>query len=187
MIRQAAIGRAADVGDDASDFIASLTRWDWDGMAEVAGRRGSTAPDPFVEPTGGRVAGVESGLTGNGVSTNLVDEMQRLARIANYRYVWGSTGPNSYDCSGLVWRAMKNIGMYTGPRFTTSTFRNVFAGRLERHPSPEPGDIVLWPGIHMGVSMGGNTMYAARSSATGIGTQDSRKLKGRTPYYYKVV
>jgi pimeloyl-ACP methyl ester carboxylesterase len=104
-------------------------------------------------------------------------------------YVWGATGPDSYDCSGLVWAAAKDIGVYSGNRFTTSTFRSVASGWATETNSPAVGDIVVWPGKHMGIVAGSDRYYSARSTKKGIGyatlTGDNNYF-GISPEYWRV-
>lgn len=65
-------------------------------------------------------------------------------------YVWGGTfnGNSGGDCSGLVWRAMLDTGASV-PRFTTTTI--LLSKHFSRVTSPSPGDIIVWPGDHMGI------------------------------------
>jgi len=37
-------------------------------------------------------------------------------------YVWGATGPNAYDCSGLMLRAFQAAGIYL-PRVSREQYR----------------------------------------------------------------
>jgi cell wall-associated NlpC family hydrolase len=55
-------------------------------------------------------------------------------------YLWGGTGPDAYDCSGLVMEAYASAGI-TIPR----TSEAQWAG-LPHVSSPQPGDLVFAPG-----------------------------------------
>lgn len=67
-------------------------------------------------------------------------------------YVWGATGPNSYDCSGLVYAALKAAGVPVS-RVTAATFGTM--GVAESLANAEPGDVVYFdePGAtdHVGI------------------------------------
>lgn len=84
-------------------------------------------------------------------------------------YVWGATGPEYYDCSGLIWRALYDLGYYKGQRFTTSSFEGIASTFAEGSDGSVYGDIVLWPTRHIGIVIGGDKMYSARSTTKGIG------------------
>jgi peptidoglycan DL-endopeptidase CwlO len=55
-------------------------------------------------------------------------------------YVWGGTGPDGFDCSGLVMMAYQSAGISI-PR----TSQDQWAA-LPHVPSSQPGDLVFFPG-----------------------------------------
>lgn len=55
-------------------------------------------------------------------------------------YVWGATGPNSYDCSGLTMRAFQNAGK-TIPRNSAAQFG---AGTRISIDDIRPGDLIFY-------------------------------------------
>jgi peptidoglycan DL-endopeptidase CwlO len=55
-------------------------------------------------------------------------------------YVWGATGPNSYDCSGLMLRAYESAGI-TLPRVARQQY---WAGAQLPVRQAQPGDLVFW-------------------------------------------
>lgn len=124
----------------------------------------------------GQVSSAVSGVTVDSVTGNIASSdsqgaailmaMKQLAAACNNRYVWGASGPNGYDCSGLVWAAMKQIG-YTGLRFTTYTFVAQMGGNVSKIDTPEVGAVVLWPS-HMGVMESATTMFSALNPNDGI-------------------
>ena len=76
-------------------------------------------------------------------------------------YVWGATGPNSFDCSGLVQYVYHQIGINL-PRVTTQQEKCGIAVSLD---SLQPGDLLFWgtPGnsYHVGIYTGnGNMLFA---------------------------
>lgn len=179
LLRQAVKGRATNLPEDTRDFMLAFLRGDNDAIAEVASRTGERvrsdpdAPSPDI---------------GTGEST-LLDSAVRLGNAASGGYVWGATGPDSYDCSGLVWAAVKDIGVYSGSRFTTSTFRTAASGWATQTNSPSVGDIVLWPGKHMGIVAGSDRYYSARSTKKGIGyatLSGDNSYFGISPEYWRV-
>lgn len=55
-------------------------------------------------------------------------------------YVWGATGPNSYDCSGLMLRAYEAAGV-TLPRVSRQQY---WAGAQLPVRQAQPGDLLFW-------------------------------------------
>lgn len=55
-------------------------------------------------------------------------------------YVWGATGPDSYDCSGLLLRAFEAAGI-TLPRVSRDQYR---AGAMLPLEKAKPGDLLFW-------------------------------------------
>nr|WSZ97934.1 NlpC/P60 family protein [Streptomyces sp. NBC_00857] len=74
-------------------------------------------------------------------------------------YVWGSTGPGSFDCSGLAQAAWRSAGVAL-PR---TTYTQINAGRRVTRDQLAPGDLVFFfPGIsHVGVYVGNGQMIHA--------------------------
>lgn len=74
-------------------------------------------------------------------------------------YVFGATGPNSFDCSGLTQGAYKAAGISI-PRIASAQY---LAGT--KTDTPQPGDLVFWwsEGTigHVGLYIGGGRMIAA--------------------------
>lgn len=188
LIRQGVVGRAENIGEDLRDFVDGVGSGDLSNATEVLERRAEPLQDPGSLAGGGpdAASAADDAGTRTAAAGTLLKEMARLAETVNYRYAWGASGGQGFDCSGLVWRAMKNIGMYDGPRFTTLTFSAV--ARSQGWPevqSPQAGDVVNWAGQHMGVYMSNGTMYAAKSSRSGIGTQKVVDARRSAPRFYR--
>ncbi|MEW1869191.1 C40 family peptidase [Streptomyces caelestis] len=79
-------------------------------------------------------------------------------------YVWGATGPNAFDCSGLVQAAYRSAGVSL-PR---TTYAQIDAGRRVPRSELRPGDLVFfYSGIsHVGIYVGdGRMIHAPNPSA----------------------
>ncbi|MGW2815185.1 NlpC/P60 family protein [Streptomyces sp. NPDC001415] len=74
-------------------------------------------------------------------------------------YVWGATGPSSFDCSGLTQAAWKAAGVGL-PR---TTYTQINAGSRVARSQLAPGDLVFfYSGIsHVGLYIGGGQMIHA--------------------------
>ncbi|MER5435621.1 NlpC/P60 family protein [Streptomyces sp. NPDC002588] len=79
-------------------------------------------------------------------------------------YVWGATGPDAFDCSGLVLAAYRSAGISL-PR---TTYAQIGAGRRVSRSQLLPGDLVFfYSGItHVGLYIGnGQMIHAPNPSA----------------------
>ncbi|MFF4469271.1 NlpC/P60 family protein [Streptomyces sp. NPDC001599] len=79
-------------------------------------------------------------------------------------YVWGATGPNAFDCSGLTQAAYRAAGVSL-PR---TTYAQIDAGRRVSRSELLPGDLVFfYSGIsHVGIYVGnGRMIHAPNPSA----------------------
>lgn len=88
------------------------------------------------------------------------------ARAANYAlakrgssYVWGATGPNTFDCSGLTQWAFKQAGVSI-PRTAEA---QQGSGTAVSRANLQPGDLVFYgsPAYHVGIYIGNNQMVHA--------------------------
>lgn len=77
-------------------------------------------------------------------------------------YVWGASGPGSYDCSGLTSWAFKKAGV-TLPR---SSSAQASIGKAVSWDEMQPGDLVFYysPVSHVGIYAGNGTFINAPQS-----------------------
>jgi cell wall-associated NlpC family hydrolase len=81
-------------------------------------------------------------------------------------YVWGASGPNAFDCSGLTmaaWAAAGvSLGHYTGAQYGETS-------RVSRSDL-QPGDLIFFYGglSHVGMYIGGGLMIHASNPSTGV-------------------
>lgn len=81
-------------------------------------------------------------------------------------YVWGATGPDAFDCSGLVQAAYRSAGVAL-PR---TTYAQINAGRRVARSELRPGDLVFfYSGItHVGLYIGNGQMIHAPNSGSSV-------------------
>lgn len=98
------------------------------------------------------------------------------------KYVWGAAGPNTFDCSGLVWWAHNQVGIKFG---RTDTTHLAGLGKAVDRSELLPGDVLLFSsngsssGIHhTGIYIGGGKMVHAPH------TGDVVKITQITSGYY---
>ena len=77
-------------------------------------------------------------------------------------YVWGATGPSTFDCSGLVQWAYRQIGVGM-PRVAAAQQQ---VGRLVSAGEAQPGDLIFFgsPATHVGIFVGGGRFLEAPQS-----------------------
>jgi cell wall-associated NlpC family hydrolase len=126
--------------------------------ADAERRRQEAATQDTGTSTG---TGSASGTSGSGsTATAKADKALAFARAQIGKpYVWGASGPGSYDCSGLTQAAWKAAGV-TLPR---TTWDQVKTGTTVSVNSAQPGDLVFFYDdiSHVGIYIGDGMMIHA--------------------------
>ena len=137
----------------------------------------------------------------NGKSTFRTTEAMRLKAVefakrqvlAKKPYVWGSEGPNSFDCSGLVYAAYKSAGL--GWPIWDRLNSGLYYTYTKQIPLSEmqPGDLIFYSykGTistihHMSIYAGDGMMWEARSTASGLRYSNIYSVPGMMPYAGRV-
>ena len=122
---------------------------------------------PLVKKTGSSMptnaaAALAAGKTAYGSTTSMrLDRAIKSRYGTPYRY--GSTGPNTYDCSGFVWAAFQEAGI----NFTRASARSLWSQSepVEGDDRFKFGTLVFLNGLgHMGIVADENGFYHASSS-----------------------
>jgi cell wall-associated NlpC family hydrolase len=79
-------------------------------------------------------------------------------------YAFGSTGPDAFDCSGLVVAAYRRLGLSL-PR---STGGLAHMGRPVSRAELQPGDLIFPSSGHVGIYIGGGRMVHASTERGGV-------------------
>lgn len=111
------------------------------------------------KPSGGNTSVPNTGNATGGASSLIAVASSKLGSP----YVWGSKGPNSFDCSGFVYWCLNQVGVHQS-YLTSSGWRSV--GRytkITRFSDLKAGDIIVVSG-HVGIVAGGGTVIDASSS-----------------------
>ena len=124
----------------------------------------STPEKPMVKKTASSMstAGFAAGRTayGAGISAKIMAGIQARYGIP---YLYGSTGPNRYDCSGFVWSVFNEAGV----PFTRASARSLWSMSEEVYGDDrfKFGTLVFLNGLgHMGIVADENGFYHASSS-----------------------
>lgn len=103
--------------------------------------------------------------TSSAANSSIADKAIAFARDQiGEPYVWGATGPGSWDCSGLTQAAYRAAGV-TLPR---TTGEQVNVGTRVSQSDMEPGDLVFFYSdhSHVGIYIGGGNMIHAPHTGT---------------------
>ena len=135
------------------------------------------------------------GFTGRS-STRSTEEMRTKAVAyaqtqveARKPYVWGNEGPNSFDCSGLVYAAYRSAGLGwpNWDRLNSSLFW--VATKRVKLTELVPGDLLFYSykGTvstihHITIYAGGGMMWEANSKDRGLLYSSIYSVKGLMPY-----
>jgi len=132
-----------------------------------------------------------------GRTTIRTTEAQRLTAVAFAKkqvqarkpYIWGSEGPNSFDCSGLVYAAYKSAGL-GWPNWDRLNSA-LYSGYTKHVPLTElqPGDLLFYSYKgnistihHISIYAGGGMMWEANSKDKGLLYSSIYSVKGLMPF-----
>ncbi|MFE3456332.1 C40 family peptidase [Nocardiopsis aegyptia] len=112
------------------------------------------APEPAAASSGGSAETAEAAAASGDVQAVLDFARAQIGKP----YVWGGTGPDSYDCSGLVQAAWAQAGVSL-PR---TTYDQVNAGTPVSRDELQPGDLLFFYSesapSHVGIYSGDGMM-----------------------------
>ena len=152
---------------------------------------GKTPNQSKVWPIGGPT-GAKSIRTTEAQRLKAVEFAKRQV-LAKKPYVWGAEGPNSFDCSGLVYAAFKSVGLGwpNWDRLNASLYYTY----TKQIPIAEmqPGDFIFYSykGTqntihHMSMYAGGGMMWEARSTRSGLRYSNIYSVPGMMPFAGRV-
>ena len=121
-----------------------------------------------VADAGSNQQSVANAYVPNTDANGMSDGVSNLLSVARSKlgcgYVWGSKGPNTFDCSGFVYWCLNNAGV-SQSYITSSGWRSVGKyTRIGNYSDLRTGDIIVVSG-HVGIiSTGGNIIDASSSN-----------------------
>ncbi len=136
-----------------------------------------------------------------GVSSSRTTEAMRLKAVefakrqvlAGKPYVWGDEGPNSFDCSGLVYAAYRSAGLGwpNWDRLNSALYYRY----IKQIPlaKMQPGDLLFYSYDgstskihHVSIYAGNEMMWEARSTKSGLKFSNIYSMPGLMPYAGRV-
>jgi cell wall-associated NlpC family hydrolase len=117
--------------------------------------------DTSTDPTPVTVAAPTSSVGGSAVGV-------ALAQVGK-PYVWAASGPDSFDCSGLVMYSYAAVGV----SLPHSSYAQWDMGVPVSKDQLEPGDLVFFDGLgHVGIYVGGGQFVHAPHTGTVVQVSD---------------
>jgi cell wall-associated NlpC family hydrolase len=140
----------------------------------VTGAALAAAPAPGAAPaTADAAAAVPVAQATPAVSGG--SAMNRALSKVGSPYRWGATGPNAFDCSGLVTWAYKSSGVSL-PRTSQAMSR---VGAPVSRTELRPGDLVFFyrPVSHVGIYVGDGKIVHASSRKNPVKVSDMSRMR----------
>jgi cell wall-associated NlpC family hydrolase len=161
-------------------------------LEETRASEATKAPNQAKVWKGGGAKGASGSRTTEAQRLKAVEFAKRQV-LAKKPYVWGSEGPNSFDCSGLVYAAYKYAGL-GWPNWDRLN-SGLYFTYTKQVPISEmqPGDLIFYSykGTqntihHMSIYAGNGMMWEARSTATGLKYSNIYSVPGMMPFAGRV-
>jgi peptidoglycan DL-endopeptidase CwlO len=108
----------------------------------------------------GHHAGLRSASSSLGAAAAVRAALSRLGRP----YVWGATGPDQFDCSGLVQWSYARAGIHLG----RTTYQQINDGIPVPRSQVRPGDLVFPHAGHVQMAIGNNLVVEAPYSGASV-------------------
>jgi cell wall-associated NlpC family hydrolase len=133
----------------------------------------------------------------SGVTSRSGASLSKAQKVVQYakdnlgkKYVWGATGPNSFDCSGLVQYVYKKVGINLNRVSRDQATQGVAVSKSNL----QPGDLVFFNGInssagstyisHVGIYIGNGEFIHASNPTRGV-VKDSLNSDYYKKHYVK--
>jgi cell wall-associated NlpC family hydrolase len=141
-----------------------------DRQAVTAGLDGEVAPP--ASPTGPTTTTTKS--TSQVLAAATPEARQQvidyLKQALGTPYVWGGQGPGGFDCSGLIYWAMKSAGLKPPPRLSQQQLQ---VGGKEDWSQLQAGDFIGYNGgAHIAVYLGNNQLIEAPHTGLNVRIRD---------------
>ncbi|WP_328763404.1 MULTISPECIES: C40 family peptidase [unclassified Streptomyces] len=177
-LKEQAAGRLADLRAREGELAAAKTTIEGklstakQLLAKLTAEERAAYEAAGAGSAGGTGSAAGAAPAGPGTTAPPASDGSRAARAVAFAYgaigkpyVWGATGPGSFDCSGLTQAAWRSAGVSL-PR---TTYTQINAGQRVSRDQLAPGDLVFfYSGVtHVGLYIGnGQMIHAPRPGST---------------------
>lgn len=126
-------------------------------------------PEPTAAPT--KKPDTGGGSSGGSYSNSASGLCEAAAAQMGKPYVWGNRGPDSFDCSGMVYYCLKSCGVNVSRTNAASYAKKDSWTLIESIDSLKKGDLVFFKNdkeervSHTGIYIGGGAFIHASSSS----------------------
>ncbi|MCD2196497.1 C40 family peptidase [Actinomycetospora endophytica] len=148
--------------DDAQQAVTDAARTKADADKDVAAANAALArlsSSDRAQLRSGGITNFPANIAGNTLG---IAALRAALTRQGLPYVWGATGPSTFDCSGLVQWAFRQIGIGM-PRVAAAQQQ---VGQPVTADQAQPGDLVFFgdPAYHVGFYVGGGQFLEAPQS-----------------------
>ncbi|MFB7734259.1 NlpC/P60 family protein [Streptomyces sp. NPDC056112] len=155
----------------AAEAKAAAQKREQEQAAQSSDAKASSGTGTGADTSAGAGSSTGAGTSADaGSSTGYAAKAAKVIDFARAQigkpYVWGGSGPGSYDCSGLTQASWKSAGISL-PR---TTWDQVQAGTTVPVSAAEPGDLVFFYDdiSHVGIYIGNGMMIHAPHSGANV-------------------
>jgi cell wall-associated NlpC family hydrolase len=147
----------------------------WDGLSGYMHGDYLVKTDEALSKRGGSANPTEPAPGGGGGSATGNAIVDYAMGYLGYPYVWATSGPYSFDCSGFTYWVVKNV---TGMNIGTGTWSQASVGTPVGRNALQPGDLVFHQNTytaglsHVGIYIGNNQMINALNENAGVVISD---------------
>lgn len=182
--------REAEAARKAAEAAAAAAQARTDAQAQAAAQRAAQQAHLRAQNAQQRAAAVESKpvtvapstASATGMGTSLLDWARGKIGLP---YIWGGSGPDGYDCSGLIYAGMKELGRSV-TRVASGQYSSLANVAYEQR---QPGDLIFFSSngsasgvYHVGIYAGNDQLLHAPKPGQNIAVVPLYNVNKIMPY-----
>lgn len=141
--------------DSAISKANNLISQKQEAASQSSPNRGGSASAPSSGGSSNSGSSNSGGSTHHGSTSAIINEAYKHLGA---KYVWGATGPNTFDCSGFTSYVYRKAA---GIEIGRTTYDQIGSGRAVSRSQLQPGDLVFPSSHHVGIYVGGGSIIHA--------------------------